>query len=59
MLFFKRMKKPNTPAKATQFREETHVAAVEATKSLKKLNKVMNNGITINIYHAMRDGHGR
>lgn len=59
MRFFRKPKKVVTPTEVTELRKETHAAATEATKQLKKINKVMSNGITINIYHAAGGKRGR
>lgn len=42
-----------TPPEVTKLRTETHEAAKDATKEIKKLNKIMGNGITLTIYHAI------
>lgn len=45
------------PPLAKKYRQETHDAAADAQKSVAKMNKVMNNGITLQVYLAMGGKH--
>lgn len=55
-LFKRRPKNAYDPELAQKYQAETHAAARQASISLDKINKVMSNGITLQISKATK-GH--
>lgn len=57
MRFFRKPPLVKTPPQVVKLRKETHEAAKDASQSLAQLNKIMSNGVTLNIFYATGGRH--